>query len=36
MFSAFYSLDLRMQSKIIFGAPQAEIYGKAGSTNADI
>jgi len=35
-FSAFYTLDTNLTSKIIFGPPQAEKYGKAGSKNSDI
>lgn len=35
-FSVFYALDTNLQSKIIFGPPEAQKYGKSGSTNDDI
>lgn len=32
----YYSKDTSEQSKIIFGPPEAEKYGKLGSTNDDL
>jgi len=29
-------MDKKVQSKIVFGPPEAETYGLAGSTNKDI
>ena len=35
-FSVFYSLDERVQSKIVFGPPEIEKYAKEGSTAEDV
>jgi hypothetical protein len=35
-FSIYYSKDPKVESKVIFGPPEAEKYGKPGSTNADL
>jgi len=35
-FSVYYTLDMRAQSKIIFGEPQLNLYAKDGSTAKDI